>query len=106
MTELITQNTVPAAPIEARQLDWFTGEWEIRSRYRAQADPETWIDERAISTVTPILGGHALLETLKGTLDGKAVEGISVRAYNPTMRKWEQRWKDTMQGEFAEFTGE
>src|SRR5579872_5928455 len=97
---------IPAPPAEARQLDWFIGEWDVMSRMRISTDPEKWADDSVTSTVTPILARYALMETFSGTLGGQALEGVSIRTYNTTINRWEQRWLDTTRSAFAEYTGD
>lgn len=91
---------------EEHQLDWFIGDWDVASRLLMDVDADEWLEETVTSTVTPMIGGHALLETFSGTYGGDAFEGMSVRTYNATLGKWEQRWTDISGGGFAEYTGE
>lgn len=97
---------LPMPTAEQHQLDWFVGDWDVASRLLMDADNDEWLEETVTSTVTPMIGGHALLETFSGTYGGDAFEGISVRTYNATLGKWEQRWTDISGGGFAEYTGE
>lgn len=97
---------LPAPPPEIAQLNWFIGNWQIKSRYRPDRTADVWLDEEATSVVAPVLNGHALLESFKGILNGSPVEGISIRIYNATLGRWEQCWKDTSAPAFADYTGE
>ena len=94
-------------PEESHQMDWFIGEWEVASRYLVSTDPEEWVEDTVTSTIQPVVGGFALMETFKGTLTGLPIDGLSVRTYNSDLGKWEQRWIDnTGSVGFAEYTGE
>jgi hypothetical protein len=97
---------LPMVTEEEHQMDWFIGEWDVQSRLLMDADADEWLEETVTSTVTPMIGGHALLETFSGTYGGDPLEGMSVRTYNATIGKWEQRWTDTGGGGFAQYTGE
>ena len=94
-------------PEEIHQLDWFIGEWQVESRYLIDEEAGEWLEESATSTVSPIIGNFALLETYTGMLGGTPIDAISVRTYNTNLGKWEQRWIDnTGSVGFAEYTGE
>jgi Protein of unknown function (DUF1579) len=93
-------------PEEAHQLDWFIGTWNVQSRYLNDPATDQWIEDRVSSTITPIIGGFALQERYTGTFAGTPIDAISIRAYNATIDKWEQRWLDNTSPGFAEYTGE
>jgi uncharacterized protein DUF1579 len=67
---------------------------------------DEWMEETLSSTVKPILGGDALMETFTGMLGGAPIDAISIRSYNSTIGKWEQRWLDNTSPGFAEYTGQ
>lgn len=79
---------------EMTQLDWFVGEWDIQSRMLMNPETEQWVDDTCASTITKVAGGHGLLETFDGTINGEAFNGISLRTFNKTFGKWQQRWLD------------
>ncbi|MEO8395345.1 MAG: DUF1579 family protein [Chloroflexota bacterium] len=93
-------------PEEAHQLDWFLGTWNVASRYLNDPATDQWIEDTVSSTIKPIIGGFALQESFTGNLVGAPIDAISVRAYNATIGKWEQRWLDNTSPGFAEYTGE
>jgi hypothetical protein len=101
------QDEAVSPPEEIHQMDWFVGEWEVESRYLIDPEADEWIEESVVSTVSPIIGGFALLETFTGSLGGAPIDAISVRTYNTNLGKWEQRWLDNTNATgFAEYTGE
>lgn len=93
-------------PAESHQLDWFIGEWEVQSRLKMSDDPEEWLEETVQSTVTPIIGDFALMETYTGTFGGTPIDAVSLRTYNSNIGKWQQRWIDNTSPGFAHYTGE
>lgn len=80
------------APPESQQMDWFIGVWRIKSRMKSE---KGWQEDTCTSTVQKILEGRALLESFKGTLEGKPFEGLSMRIYSSHNKRWEQAWFDT-----------
>ncbi len=69
-------------PAEARQFDFWIGEWNVVTPAGAQA---------GTSRIEKILGGFALLEnwTSAGGSDGK-----SFNVYDPKKKEWRQHWID------------
>jgi len=76
----------PCATPEARQFDFWIGEWNVRNRgLRAGG----WRDTgEARAHVYPILDGCALVEQWQGTANDRKTLGFSVRAYDPVAAKW------------------
>jgi hypothetical protein len=105
VTMTSAQDEMPAAPEEASQMDWFVGDWNVKSRMLVSLDPEQWVEDEGTSSVSTIIGGYALMETFSGSLGGSPVEGVSIRTYNSDLGKWEQRWIDNTTPGFFEFTG-
>lgn len=88
---------------EIHQLDWFIGEWQVKSRIKTQ---EGWAEDELESTIEPMLDGHALLEKFWGTLDGDPINAMSMRVYCPQNKRWEQAWLDTSGKTIGVFYGE
>lgn len=93
-------------PEEAHQLDWFIGTWKVDSRYLNDPATNQWLEDTVSSTIKPIIGGFALQESFTGSLAGAPIDAISVRTFNSSIGKWEQRWLDNTSPGFAEYTGE
>lgn len=73
----------PELPPEARQFDFWVGEWDVNLRVRQ--DDLTWKDTReAVARIYPILGGKAVMELW----DGGTIKGFSVRYYDPELERW------------------
>lgn len=97
-------NALPAAPAEMKMMEWFIGRWDVISRSKNQEGD--WLEESLTTNHSLILGGHAILEHFGGPLMGKPFEAWSLRKYNPSEERWEQRWVDTTPAGFADWTGQ
>ncbi len=93
-------------PEEAHQLDFFIGSWDVQSRLLMDSETDEWMEESVTSTVEPVIGGFALLENFVGTYGGTPIQGLSVRIYNSSIGKWQQRWTDSTSPGFAPYTGQ
>lgn len=95
--------TLPPAANAMHQLDWFLGQWAVRSRYK-KPDGD-WLEAQLTANHRWILGGHVIFEHFEGPVFGEPFEAWSLRKYNPQAGHWEQRWVDTTPGGFADWTG-
>jgi hypothetical protein len=86
----------PAAPSAApgdgqHDFDWEIGNWATHVRVLRNplsgAAPD-WAEFRGTSLVKPILGGRANSVELSVKNDKSAIEGVSLRLYNPQARQW------------------
>jgi hypothetical protein len=103
----------PAAPPpacateEARQFDFWLGDWEIQQQIR-QADG-TWLRLPARTSVSSVLGGCALLEHWEGDVKFywekmgavEHMKGLSVRSYDPEAGEWCIHWMDSRHPRFG-----
>lgn len=82
----------PACPApEARQFDFWIGDWDINNRHRNPQTPDdpSWFDTGAATNrVYAILDGCAIVEHWMGRLVFGTIHGFSVRAYDPAKEKW------------------
>ena len=83
----------PSATLRDGQhdFDWEIGNWATHVRVLRNplsgAAPD-WAEFRGTSLVKPILGGRANSVELSVKNDKGAIEGISLRLYNPQARQW------------------
>jgi hypothetical protein len=96
---------LPAPDEHMQEMAWFIGNWNIKSRMLMDAAKDEWIDEDLHSIHTYELGGHLIFEHFFGPLGGEPFEAWSLRAYNESTGKWEQRWVDSSPGGFANWVG-
>ncbi len=93
------------------QFDFWIGDWTIKQKIR-RADGG-WFEADATTTVSPILGGCALVEHWKGDVlffwegmkEAEPLQGFSVRAYDPKTKQWILSWMDSRRPRFGEFVG-
>ncbi len=101
----------PACPApEARQFDFWIGDWDIHNRHRNPQTPEdpTWFDTGgATNRVYAILDGCAIVEHWMGRLVFATIHGFSVRAYDPDKEQWVLvlHWPGATGGAFSTLEG-
>jgi hypothetical protein len=95
----------PAALPEARQFDFWIGEWDLISKQRASPTQDKWMDGKATNSIRAILDGHVVQENFDGSALGQPFKGMSVSVYNPQLKKWQQTWVDS-QGAYLDLVGE
>ena len=73
-------------PAEARQFDFWIGEWDVNLRVRQ--DDATWKDShQAVARIYPVLGGKAVLELWsEDRQDG--IKGYSLRYFDTARDEW------------------
>lgn len=97
MVDRLDADTSNCEASEARQLDFWVGEWKL-----------TWESGRIFeagegtNVVRPILGGCVILETFR--YPEGAYYGSSVSTFNPNTGEWHQTWVDNYGG-YLDFTG-
>lgn len=78
--------------------DFFIGSWKIHNRYlqgRLRGSTE-WIEFDAGLEVQHVLGGLGNVDRFAATRDGKAIEGMTLRLFNPATGEWSLYWADTV----------
>lgn len=97
---------------EARQFDFWIGSWHIDQKIMKQDG--SYLETKAHTVVTPVLNGCALEEHWKGDVkfywagmeNIKPMQGLSLRYYDRTEKKWHISWLDNFNLELGEgFTG-
>ena len=83
------QEEKPKSPPEARQFDFWIGEWDL-----------TWEGGQGTNTITAILDSAVIQEDFKGG----DFKGKSVSVYNRHTQKWQQTWVDNSGG-YLDFVG-
>ncbi|MBI4502270.1 MAG: DUF1579 family protein [Gemmatimonadetes bacterium] len=99
--------TPPPAPCpsaEARQFDFWSGEWTLAGKMRVQPGEERWTVTEATNSIHPILGACVMLENFRDATPG-GLTGMSVSSWSPRTRQWQQTWVDN-QGSYISLAGE
>jgi len=78
---------------EARQLDFWLGEWDL-----------TWSGGSGTNDITRRFGDCVIEENFSGDMPAGKYFGHSVSVWNPRKGKWQQTWVDS-QGGYLQFTG-
>lgn len=73
-------------PLEQRQFDFWLGDWEVRNAMGLRLGH---------NQVVALLGGAVLQEHWEGAKGGA---GTSLNTYDPSRRRWRQRWMDSQGG--------
>jgi hypothetical protein len=93
--------------------DFLFGSWTIQNRrlVRRLHGSNEWQVFEARQTAWPVLGGLGNMDRFLATFpDGRAIEGMSLRFYDPESRHWSIYWVDDRSGQLqppvvGRFTG-
>lgn len=89
---LPAQEAAPISPAcasaEARQFDFWHGEWDVRPTALSRETGEFEEIGRATARIHPALDGCVTVEHWKGSLGGNPVDGFSIRAFDPATDRW------------------
>lgn len=78
-----------AARDGARDFDWEIGAWDTHVRVRAPfSTEENWGEYRGTSVVHAFADGRANLVDLDVANAARAIQGVSLRLYNPQTQQW------------------
>lgn len=83
----------PCDAPEARQLDFWLGDWDL-----------TWQGGHGTNKITRILDGCVIQESFR-MVEGGNLVGHSVSSYDPRTKLWKQTWVDNT-GTYLDFEGE
>lgn len=87
-----------AARATKADFDFLFGSWKVRNRYlrdRLQASTE-WIEFEAHAEAQPLLDGLGNLDRNRFVRNGEAIEGVTLRLFNPSTGEWSIYWADTV----------
>ena len=91
----------PCQSAEARQFDFWLGEWDLAGRVRGAGD--VWRETRSTNSIRSVMGGCVIQESFENR-DPNAWSGMSVSVWSPRTSTWQQTWVDT-QGGYIPLTG-
>ncbi len=89
--------TMKDEPDGRRDFDFLFGKWNIRNRRLARRleSCTEWQEFSAAQEVRPVLGGLGNIDKLTATFpDGKAIEGMTLRFFDPKAHAWSLYWID------------
>lgn len=90
---LAQSNPAPCASTEARQLDFWLGEWDL-----------TWEGGQGTNSITRRFGDCVIEENFHGDMPYGPFRGHSVSVFHAPSGKWRQTWVDD-QGSYLAFVG-
>lgn len=100
-----------------QDFDFLVGSWKIHNRFlngRLRGSTE-WIEFEARYKFELLLNGLGNMDRFFAERDGKPMEGLTLRLYNPATGEWSLHWADTvrpgvlfppMTGKFRDGVGE
>ena len=93
-----TTATAPCASAEARQFDFWVGEWEL-TWPGSGSNPEG----KGHNSITKSFDGCVIQESFDG-MQSMPLRGMSVSVYNARKKIWQQTWVDN-EGSYIDLTG-
>ena len=93
---------------EARQFDFWIGEWNVRNLSPGATVESEWVDDgMATNRVYSINNGCGIIEHWEGIRKGRHMYGFSVRAFDTEQQKWVLvlNWPQPNQAGFGVLTG-
>ncbi|MDH3252108.1 MAG: DUF1579 domain-containing protein [Ignavibacteria bacterium] len=91
----MTESSIPPG---ARDFDFLIGEWRIHNRRLTErlVGADTWETFDATLSVRSILGGLGNVDEFKADWNGKRVEALTLRIFNPHTEEWSLYWVDNL----------
>jgi hypothetical protein len=87
----------PIGPSE-HDFDFLLGSWEIRNRFlngRLRGSND-WVEFDARYDFQILLNGLGNLDCYSAVHDGKSIQGITLRLFNPATGEWSLHWADNI----------
>ncbi len=79
-------------PVE--NFDFLEGKWHVWSHSLRERMSESveWLENTMETEFTVFLGGLVVINNTYGTFNGNDMDGLMIRAYDPSKDEWEFRW--------------
>jgi hypothetical protein len=90
--------TLTAAPAVSHDFDFMVGSWKVHNRFlngRLQC-LHLWIEYDASYEFELLLNGLGNIDHYHAVRDGRSVEGITLRLYDPATGDWSLYWADNV----------
>jgi len=89
---------VHAARASKHDFEFLHGSWDVHNRYLKERMRHStdWREFDAQSSVQPLLNGLGQLDRYRALRDGDAIEGVTLRLFNPATGEWSLHWADTV----------
>jgi len=95
--------TLAAAPIVSHDFDFMVGRWNVKNRFlngRLRGS-HLWIEFDATYEFELLLNGLGNIDHFHAGREGRAIEGITLRLWDPSTAVWTLYWADNVRpGQF------
>ncbi len=90
----------PSTGSSARDFDFLQGLWKIRNRKLKTrfTNADDWYEFDATGEMRTILHGLGNTDSFLATPEGRPLEAITLRLFNPVTRLWSIYWADSAHG--------
>ncbi|MDJ1494811.1 hypothetical protein QNI19_17865 [Cytophagaceae bacterium DM2B3-1] len=90
----------PSQTSSAHDFDFLEGKWKLDDKkLKSRLSNSTeWIKFESTVEMRKLLNGIGNMDIYKTTLDGKPLEGVALRLFNPETRLWSIYWADSNRG--------
>ncbi len=87
-----------SCPGGARDFDFLIGDWRITNQRLTErlVGADTWDTFDATLSVRPILGGLGNVDDYKADYNGKHIDAVTLRVFNPETEDWSLYWVDSL----------
>lgn len=87
-----------SATSAAHDFDFMAGQWRIRNRFLngRLRDSHLWVEFDATYEFELLLDGIGNIDHYHAVRDGRAIEGITLRLFNPANGEWTLYWGDNV----------
>lgn len=90
----------PSPSSSQHDFDFYVGAWKVHNRRQKKTSDGkiTWIEFEATSTMNKMLRGLGNIDYFSADIEGKAVEGMTLRLFDPKKKLWSIYWADSNYG--------
>ncbi len=110
-------NGPASARATRHDFDFLLGRWHVHNRFLAArlCRSNDWLEFDARSAVQPLLDGFGHVDRYSAVREGRAMDAVTVRLFDPSTGEWSLYWADTVRartflppmiGRFAGGSGE
>ena len=94
----------PCQSPQARQFDFWLGEWDLIGRMRLQPGADRWRETRSTNSIRSVMDSCVTQESFDNQ-QPNAWSGMSVSTWSARTGQWQQTWVDS-QGGYIPLTGQ
>jgi hypothetical protein len=93
----------PSTTSSQQDFDFFEGKWKVQHRKLKTrlSNSSEWIEYQGTNEDFKMLRGIGHTNNVRATIDGKTVEGVSLRLFNPKTKLWSVYWASSADGKLS-----